>query len=55
MAPFNQRNNTGFFDGLVHHYYIERLAFYALMKHIFKTDLQKDNNSCVKEFIFVYK
>ena len=26
-----------FFDELFHHYYMERLAFCALIKHIFKT------------------
>ena len=33
------------------YYYMERLAFCALIKHIFKTDLQKDKISCVKNFI----
>ena len=40
-----------FFDELFHHYYMERLAFCALIKHIFKTDLQKDKISCAKDFI----
>ena len=31
-----------FFDELFHHHYLERLAFSTLIKHIFKTDLQKD-------------
>ena len=30
---------------------MERLAFSALIKHIFKTDLQKDNISYAKDFI----
>ena len=49
------RNNTGFFDGLLHHYYIERLPFCALIKHIFKTDLPKDKISCAKDFNSVHK
>ena len=28
---------------------------FALIKHIFKTDLQKDKNSCAKDFISVHK
>ena len=55
MAPSNQGNNTGFFDGLVHHYYMERLAFCALIKHIFKIDLQKNKNSFAKDFISDHK
>ena len=35
-----------FFHELFHHYYMERLDFCALIKHIFKTDLQKDKISC---------
>ena len=30
---------------------MERLAFCALIKHIFKTDLQKDKILCAKDFI----
>ena len=51
VAPSNQRNNTGFCDELFHHYNKERFVFCALIKHIFKTDLQKDKISCVKDFI----
>ena len=47
MAPSNQSNNS-LFDGLMHHYYMEKLAFCALIKHMFKTDLQKDEISCTK-------
>ena len=39
------------FYELLHYYYMERLAFCALIKHIFKTDLQKDKISCAKDFI----
>ena len=35
---------------LFHHYYIERLAFCALIKHILETDLQMDNFSFAKNF-----
>ena len=31
------RESYRFFDELFHHYYMERLAFCALIKHIFKT------------------
>ena len=31
-----------FFHELLHHYYIERLAFCPLIKYIFKTDFQKN-------------
>ena len=31
-----------FFDELFHYYYMERLDFCALIKHIFKTNLQMD-------------
>ena len=51
VTPSKQRNNAGFFDRLVHHYHIDILAFCALITQIFKTDLQKDKISCVKEFI----
>ena len=44
-------NNADFSDGLVHDYYIERLTFWALIKHISKTDFQKDKISCAKDFI----
>ena len=37
------------FDGLVHHYYVERFAFCALIKHIFETKLKKDKVSFAKE------
>ena len=40
-----------FFDELFHHYYMKRLAFCSLIKHIFKTDLQKNKISCAKDFI----
>ena len=53
VAPSSQSNNTDFFDRLVHHYYMERVAFSATIKHIFKTDLEKDSVSCVKDFISV--
>ena len=46
--------NTSFVNGLVHHYYMDRLAFGALIKHIFKTDLKKDKSLCVKHFISVH-
>ena len=55
MAPFNQRNNTGSFDGLVHHCYMKWLAICALIKHIFKTFSQRDKNSIAKYFISVHK
>ena len=35
---------------LFHHYYIERLAFCALIKHVLETDLQMDNFSFAKNF-----
>ena len=35
---------------LFHHYYIERLAFYALIKHILEADLQTDKFSYAKNF-----
>ena len=38
----------------MHHYYMERLTFCALIKHMFKTDLQKDEISCAKYFINVH-
>ena len=53
-ASSNQRNTTCFFGGVVHHYYMEMLTFCALIKHIFKTDLQKDKSSCPKDFISVH-
>ena len=54
MAPFNQRNNTVFFDGLVHHFYMERLAFCTLIKH--KTDLQRIRIPLPKtSFLFITK
>ena len=31
-----------------------RLAFRALIKHVFKTDLRKDKISCAKDFISVH-
>ena len=40
-----------FFDELFHHCYMERLALCALIKHIFKTDLQKNKISFSKDFI----
>ena len=40
-----------FFDEFFHHYYMKRSAFCALIKHIFKTDLQQDKISCAKNFI----
>ena len=39
------------FHELFDHYYMERLDFCALIKHIFKTDLQKDKILCAKDFI----
>ena len=54
MAPSNQINNTGFFDGRLHHYYLEKLAFYALIKHMFKTGQQKNEITCTKDFIPVH-
>ena len=41
------------FDELFDHYYM-RLAFCALIKHIFKTDLQKDKISCAKDVISLH-
>ena len=38
------------------HYYMERLAFCALIKYSFKIDLQKDKISCASETLaFKYK
>ena len=37
VAPSNQGNNTGFFEELFYHYYMEKLPFCVLIKHIFKT------------------
>ena len=38
------------------HYYMERLAFCALIKYRFKIDLQKDKISCANETLaFKYK
>ena len=42
-----------FFDGLMHHYYMERLIFCASIKYIFETNLQKYKISCAKDFISV--
>ena len=39
---------------MVHPCYMERLSFCALIKHIFKTDLQKDKFLNVKNFISVH-
>ena len=50
----NQKNNTGFFDWLVHYNYMNRLTFCALIKHIFKADLRTDKISCAKDFISVH-
>ena len=38
----------------MHHYYMEKLAFCALIKYMCKTDLQKDKISCAKDFISVH-
>ena len=40
------------FDGLVHHYYMERLNFCALIKHIMKRGFQKDKILCAEERIW---
>ena len=33
---------------------MKKLAFCALIKHIFKSDLQKDKILCAKDFIYIY-
>ena len=43
-----------FFDGVVHHYYMARSTFCALIKHIFKTVLPRDKISYTKYFISVH-
>ena len=44
------------YDELMQHYYMERLAFCALIKYRFKIDLQKDKISCANETLaFKYK
>ena len=40
--------DLSFFDRLIHNFYMDRLAFCALIKHIFKTDLKKEKISCAK-------
>ena len=35
----------------MHHFCMERMAFCAVIKHVIITDLQKDEISCVKDFI----
>ena len=50
-GSFQPKEWYRFFDEFLHHYYVERVAFYALIKHIFKIDLQKDKISCAKDFI----
>ena len=37
----------------MYNYYMERLAFSALIKYMFKIDLQKCQISCANDFIFV--
>ena len=40
-----------FLDDFFHHYYMKRLIFYDLIKHMFKINLQKDKISFVKDSI----
>ena len=40
--------DLSFFDRLIHNFYMDRLAFCALIKHIFKTDLKKEKISRAK-------
>ena len=38
VGSLQPKQQNKFFDELFHYYYIERLDFCALIKHIFKTD-----------------
>ena len=42
VSSLQSKEEYRFFDELFDHYYMERFAFCALIKHKFKTDLQKD-------------